>query len=352
MATLYGERLGRRDIAARVGDVSQIARVKLHRLTEGFEDGVLAADVITGSGFQYTVVPARGLDISSASFCGRSLAWRSAHGDRHPAYYEPEGLGWLRGFPGGLLTTCGLAWMGAPDADEGVDLGLHGRFSNTPASEVSAYGAWVGDEYELVVRGVVRESVVFGENLTLRRTIKSMMGESKLTIEDEVTNEGFTTSPHMILYHVNLGYPILDAAARIVVPAERTEPRDDEARAGVEDWMRAEAPVPGYKERVYFHTVRADARGEALAAVVNPNLDGGLAAYVRYRPEELPHLVQWKMMCAGTYVVGLEPANARVMGRSHERNAGRLQYLEAGETRRYHVEIGVLQGEAAIGLLR
>lgn len=351
MATVYGKRLSRREIAARVGDVSQIARVKLHRMSDGFEDGVMAADVITGSGFQYTVVTARGLDISSASHCGRSLCWRSAQGDRHPAYYEPEGLGWLRGFPGGLLTTCGLAWMGAPDFDAGVDLGLHGRYSNTPATEVSACGTWIGDEYALIVRGAVRESVVFGENIVLRRTITAMMGESRFTIEDEVTNEGFSATPHMILYHVNLGFPIVDAGSRVVVPASITEPRDEEARLGGEDWMAIEEPVPGYKEKVYFHTVDPDPQGHALVAVVNPKLDGGLAAYVRYSPEQLPHLVQWKMMSAGTYVVGLEPANARVMGRSKEREAGRLRHLEAGETRHYHLEIGVLEGAAAIELL-
>ena len=352
MANIYGKRLSRKEIAARVGDVRQIARVKLYRLSEGFEDGVSAADVVTGSGFQYTVVLARGLDISSASFCGRSLAWQSAQGDRHPAYYEPEGLGWLRSFPGGLLTTCGLSWMGAPDTDAGVELGLHGRFSNTPATEVAASGAWDGDEYVLTVKGVVRESVVFGENIALRRTVTARMGESRLTIEDEVTNEGFSASPHMILYHVNLGYPIVDSGSRVVVPASATIPRDDEARAGADAWMRIEDPVPDYKERVYFHDVHPDHDGEALAAVVNPKLDGGLAAYIRYRPDELPHLVQWKMMCAGTYVVGLEPANAWVLGRSKERAAGRLQHLEAGETRRYRLEIGILQGETATALLR
>jgi hypothetical protein len=341
MPELYGRCLTRREIVARVGDISQIARVKLHRLAEGFEDGVLAADVITGTGFQFTVLPSRGLDISSASYCGRSLAWRSAQGDRHPAFYEPEGLGWLRSFPGGLLTTCGLTWMGAPDTDEGVALGLHGRHSNAPASEVRTSGSWDGDNYILTVEGTVRESVVFGENVVLRRRITATMGESRLFLEDSVTNEGFAVTPHMILYHVNFGYPIVDDGASIVVPALTTEPRDEEALQGVERCLLVEQPVAGYKEKVYFHTVKPDASGEASVGVLNPQLDGGLMAYVRYRPEELPHLVEWKMMGAGTYVVGLEPANARVMGRSAERAAGRLQYLQPNETRRYRLEIGV-----------
>lgn len=345
MANVFGRTLTKQDILSRVGDISQLARVKLHRLVNGYEDGVLAADVVTGSGLQFTVLPSRGLDISSASFRGRALAWRSAQTDRHPAYYEPQGLGWLRSFPGGLVTTCGLTWMGAPNVDEGVELGLHGRFSNTPATGVSARGEWDGDDYRMTIEGSVREAVVFGENVLLHRRITTALGATSFRIEDRVTNEGFLQAPHMLLYHVNLGYPVVDEGSRIVVPACATQPRDAEAADGAEEWMRIHTPVVGYREKVYFHTVEASADGTAMAAVVNPDLDGGMAVYVRYRPDQLPCFVQWKMLGAGTYVIGLEPANALVMGRSVEREAGRLQYLEPGESRIYELEIGVLTGE-------
>ena len=351
MVNLYGKQWTRQELVARVGDMSQIARVKMHTLSDGSDEGVHAADVTTGTGFQFTVVPSRGLDISSASYRGRSLAWRSAQGDRHPAYYEPQGLGWLRGFPGGLLTTCGLTWMGAPDTDDGVELGLHGRYSNTPAAAVRGWAEWDGDAYVLSVQGEVRESVVFGENVVCRRKISAVLGENRLIVEDAITNEGFSASPHMVLYHVNLGFPIVDAGSRVVVPAELTEPRDDESARGGDRWMCVEEPVVGYREKVYFHRVAPDPDGSATVAVVNPTLDGGLGVYVRYRPDQLPQLVQWKMMGAGTYVVGLEPANARVMGRSVERAAGRLQMIEPGETRQYRLELGVVEGHGALELI-
>src|SRR5579862_409557 len=127
MAYLYGRDYTRGELLERVGDISQVARAKPYRLAEGHEEGVLAVDVATGSGLEYTVLASRGLDISSAHYCGRSLAWRSATSDQHPAYFEAEERGWLRSFYGGLVLTCGLTWMGAHCTDEGRPLGLHGR---------------------------------------------------------------------------------------------------------------------------------------------------------------------------------------------------------------------------------
>ena len=55
----------------------------------------------------------------SCPACGRPLAWRSPTGNIAPGLYEPQGIGWLRGFHGGLLTTCGLRNTGIPSDDEG-----------------------------------------------------------------------------------------------------------------------------------------------------------------------------------------------------------------------------------------
>jgi hypothetical protein len=48
------------------------------------------------------------------------------------------------------------------------------------------------------------------------------------------------------------------------------------------------------------------------------------------------------------YVVGMEPANCSVLGRAAERQRGTLQFLEPGERREYHLEIGVLDSQEAI----
>src|SRR5208337_340903 len=146
--------------------------VRPHTLSEGKSNGVRAIELSTGSGFRFTVLADRALDISAAEHNGRSLCWRSPTGDTSPAFYQPEGLEWLYGFFGGLVCTCGLTHFGAPCTDEGRPLGIHGRISNTPAQEVRTVSRWAEhDEYVIGVSGKVVECSVFGPCLSLARSI-------------------------------------------------------------------------------------------------------------------------------------------------------------------------------------
>ena len=210
----------------------QFAGVRLGELGDGFERGVRTVDFRTGSGFDFTVLADRGLDIGAANFNGAALAWQSPTPYAHPAFYEPDGLGWLRSFGGGLMTTCGLTYFGAPNVDEGQPLGLHGRASNLAATNL-AYGAdWHGDEYELWVSGQIREVRFFGENVVLRRRISAWLGSSRLVVEDAVTNEGYETTPHMMLYHCNLGYPVLSEDSELLIDDAEVLARDEVCAPG------------------------------------------------------------------------------------------------------------------------
>ena len=351
MARLFGRHFTREELLERVGDVSQIARLKPYRLVEGHEDGVLAVDVTTGSGLDFTVLPSRGMDISSASHNGRSLAWRSATSDQHPAFFEPGGLGWLRSFYGGLVITCGLTWMGAPCTDDGAALGLHGRASHLPATNVRWDGRWEGDDYILTVSGKIHEAIVFGENMQLTRTIEARMGESRILLRDEVENLGYQRTPHMILYHINLGFPVVNDNSRLVAPTITAAPRDSEAEDRKERFAQMQPPTSGFREKVYFHDMRPDSDGRVTTAIINQDLDGGFGVYCTYRKDQLPYFTEWKMMGKGTYVVGMEPGNALVMGRAIERESGRLRFLEPGEKRTYELEIGVVEGADQIAAL-
>ncbi len=357
MAKLYGKTVTKQQLLDHVGDISQIARVKPYRLIEGFEEGVLALDVTTGSGLDFTVLPSRGMDISCASYCGRSLAWRSATTDTHPAYFDHEGeggRGWLRGFYGGLVVTCGLTYAGANGEDQGKAQGLHGRVSNLPATNVSWDGAWHGDDYVLTVRGKLRETTVFGENLSLTRTITAKLGHRHFQIEDTVENMGARVTDHMMLYHINIGFPSVNDAGRLIAPTVKATPRDTDAIEGFDRYSRMQAPQAGFREQVYFHQFATNSDGHVTAAVVDPNTpagdgsDPGFGVFCTYRPSELPNFIEWKMMDSGTYVVGIEPANCLVIGRASERERGTLQQLQPGEIRSYHLEIGVLSGSTEI----
>ncbi len=184
---------------------------------------------------------------------------------------------------------------------------------------------------------------VFGANLTLRRKVSARVGESRIRIEDILQNKGFDPQPLMLLYHINLGWPLLDETARLVGPGksgEPPEPRDEEARSGLETWDRFAPPTSGFREHVFFRP-EVGTGGWTEARLENPTLEGGLALAIRFRPEELPEFVQWTMTGEGTYVLGLEPATCRVGGREAEEEAGRVIWLEPGEARRSRLEIEV-----------
>jgi len=338
----------RPNVEKRIGHLSQIGGLKLYTLADGRAAGLRAVDFRTTEGLEFTVLLDRCLDISEARYRGMSLCWRSPAGDVAPTYYDARGLEWLRTFFGGLLTTCGLSQVGPPEVDDGDELGLHGRISAAPAEKVSYSEEWQGDRLVLSVSGVVRESSLFGPQLEMRRTISASADGAGLCLRDRITNIGARRSPCMLLYHINTGFPLVDDAAELVVSSATVEPRDDEAREGAEQYARMHAPVSGYKEKVYLHTCQPDADGRVTAAVVNRALRGGLALRLRWRADELPCLTEWKMMGEREYVLGVEPGNCFPLGRSRERQAGRLVELEVGECIEAGFEIDVVEGAEGI----
>ena len=196
----------------------------------------------------------------------------------------------------------------------------------------------------------MRETIVFGENLLLHRRVEACLGEAKISVFDTVTNEGFLPTPHMILYHINAGFPVIDEGSQLVAPSRTVTPRDEDACPGLQEYDHFTAPIPNYREQVFFHEMQAASDGYVTAALVNPAFDNGqgFGFYVRYRQKELPCFNQWKMMAESVYTVGMEPATNWVTGRAKERERGALQILQPGEQRSYHLEFGVLASQADI----
>lgn len=340
---LYGKKYSKKELLLRVGDISQIGGVKKVILADGNEEGVSAIEFKTGAGFNFTVLPGRGMDISTADYNGKSLCWRSCTGDVHSAYFEPKKLGWLRGFYGGLLTTCGLTHVGFPYSEEGKEFGLHGRVSYIPAKNVHYDGKWEADEYIMWASGKVKEASVFGENIMLTRTISAKLGESKIYINDIVENLGFEKVSHMIYYHINGGFPAVDKDSILVSSTVKAEPRDDEARKGANDYYKFQKPTHGFKEKCYFHDMKADKNGFVFAGLINKSFNNGegFGFYIKYLKRQLPNFVEWKMNGEGMYVVGIEPGNC-FMNRAKLIEKGKLPFLAPGEKREYKIEIGVL----------
>jgi hypothetical protein len=345
MPSLFGRSFRREDLRKLVGDLAQVAGIRLVELADGRVRGMRAADVYTGSGFRFQVLVDRGLDIGPAEHAGRPLAFvHPALGS--PALHERPGAGWLRTFGGGLVATCGLDHFGPPDP-EGEGYGLHGRASHLPAEGVRARQEWRGDEYVLELEGETRQARLFGENLRLERRISTRLGATSLLLEDRVTNEGFRPAPLAVLYHCNLGFPVVSPDSEVLVRDRSVRPRDEAARAGLADHLRFGPPQAGFAEQVFFHEPRVGGDGLAAAAVVNRAL--GFGAYVRWRAAELPVLAHWKMTGEGEYVCGLEPStHAMTPTRREQREAGSLRDLAPGESVAFRLEIGALPDAEAV----
>jgi len=343
MPALFNRNYSRNDLLCKIGNLTQLGGTRSIELQDGTERGVRAVEFDTGTGFRFTVLPDRAMDIFSASYCGRSLCWHSPTGAVAPMYYEPQGLGWLRSFYGGLVVTCGLTQTGRPCTDNDEELGLHGRVSNIPARNVSYGTHWEGDEAVMFAEGTVIQASLFGHQLKLTRRVSAAIGENRLFLRDRVENIGFEPAPHMIVYHCNFGFPLIDEGTRLISPTESVRPLNEVSEQDMV-YDTFTGPVPHYSERVYDHTVRPDDSGMVRLELRNDSFDSGrgFGAYMLYDYRQLPRLTQWKMLGEGAYVVGLEPGNASVTGRAAAREAGELVELEPGEAREYCLEIGVL----------
>jgi Domain of unknown function (DUF4432) len=350
MALLFGKEYSKDELFGRVGNLSQVCGTKLYDLADGPGKGVRGIDFKTGSGLDFSVMVDRGMDISKASWQGASLCWCSAVGEVSPYFYEPEGLGWLRSFFGGMLTTCGISFAGHPCEDEGVAYGLHGRASNIPARLVSLDGEWVGDEYTMQAKGVVEEVAVYNVKLRLTRTISAKLGANSFTIQDRIENIGFEKSPLMMLYHINLGFPVVDDGSRLVSTTKSLKPLDDNAKEDKENYAKFTAPVAGTPEKCYMHTLKADEDGNGYVGIVNESFNGGegIGCYTRIATGTLPRFIEWKTMSKGEYVVGTEPTNLVEGNRAAHREAGTLVEIGPGEVVVNELEIGALTNVADI----
>jgi hypothetical protein len=277
------------------------------------------------------------------------ISYISSAGVVGPGYFQEQGAtGFLRNFFAGVLTTAGLSNIGGPCQVGDAQFGLHGRISNIPAEDVAVSQEWVGDEYQIGVGGIVRQATAFGECLILRRQISTTLGANSLVIRDTVENATFRPEPLLLLYHCNFGYPIVSGATRLHASVGEVEPRDANAAAGISQHCEFAEPQSGYVEQCFYHRPTSKG-GRAYAALFNEEL--GVGAFVRYRTDTLPLLVQWKMLGEQAYVVGLEPSTSVLDGRAELLSRNEAPTLAPGETRSFEVEIGVLEDRRSLEAL-
>jgi galactose mutarotase-like enzyme len=329
----------------KISNRSQLGGIETSVLDNGAGRGTRIAWINTGTGLRYKVVIDRGMDIADAFYNEYNLSWVSHLGVTAPQPFSNQGVDWLRTFTGGLLTTCGLSHVGGPESDEHGERGLHGHISNLPAEIVSiGQPDPLAGNLDFHLTGVIRETKPFGPSLELSRTISGTLGSPLLKINDEITSRGNIPTPHMLLYHFNFGWPLLDEGTKIKWDGEWfTRNWDKQGKIFREgnDFKTCPAPLESHlgtgEEVAFIDPTATD--GVSECGLYNPDLALGVS--LRFNKSELPWLTNWLHLGRNEYVCGLEPCTHPPIGQAKAREDGSLIFIQPGETRSYSVELEV-----------
>lgn len=315
------------------GNQDQIMGVEEYRLVEGKADNMRMMHIRNGLGLEVTVCPDRCLDITRVTFKGDNMGYFSPCGNVSPSYYDGVGNGMVDSFTGGFLTTCGLNNAGVACEDNGEVLPLHGNISNQPAY----HSYWIEEENDFSIYAKIIKGGLFLGKMELDRKISISKNSNKIKVEDSIKNCGEKEAPCMILYHMNMGYPLLTEKSILEIPSVSRIGRDEFAASDIENWNKIEAPTDYMQEKCYFHTF--DKNG--FARIYNNDIKKGVE--ISFDADELKYFTQWKMMGKYDYVLGLEPGNCLPNGRKESREKGQLKILKGGETVNYSIEINFVE---------
>jgi len=330
--------------------------VRTFTLRGGLQEGIDVVEIDNGQ-LSFIVLPTRGMGIWKGQCGDVRLGWDSPVKDPvHPSFIHPEergGLGWARGF-NEWIVRCGLSSMGAPGNDVVIDnngnasevfLPLHGNIANTPARRVSIEIT----AKEIILRGEVDETMLFGPVLRLNTEIRTEFGSGALTIIDTVTNLGKNPTEHQLLYHINYGDPLLEAGSKLELPFKEVAPRDPRAAEGVDAIESFDGPVDGFVEQAYWYDL-AGKRGSRQTLAMLRNAKGNRASVLRFSLKDFPCFTLWKNTAAKEdgYVMGMEPCTSYPNTRRFERERGRVLTLKGGESRTTRLTVESLNSRKAV----
>jgi hypothetical protein len=303
----------------------------------GTGDHARVLDISLYGGLSLEILPARGLDIGAVRFLGEPLSWVSPVRDARPVT-GPHGTDFVTHFNGGLLATCGLRNIGPAAGGEP----MHGDYTFLPAENVRTQAEVTPETVAAVVTGEVRSVALFGASFLVRRRITAAVHAgpgadltAEITVEDEVENLGRQPAPLHMLYHVNLGAPLVVPGTRVQVDAARTTARDP---GPTPDWETFPAPGDELGEAVYEHVQpAADEHGRARASVTS----GRRRVEVAWSAATLPRLYQWVFPARGRWALGIEPATAPLFGPDRDTGGGGAPLVGAGQVRRQELVVRI-----------
>ena len=317
-----------------IGHPHQVFGVEEMRLSGGKADGMRMLYVRNGKGLEFWVSVDRCADISRLSFKGDNYSYISPCGYVAPQYYDKDGLGFLKSFTAGFCTTCGLTGVGNPCTDDGEEVPLHGTISNIPCENI---GHWVASD-GIHIKAQIRDARIFSHKLLLEREYVVSLEKNEITMHDTVTNIGDMVSPLEVMYHCNMGYPLLDENTVLTIPSKKVMHRTEGREVEKSESAAITTPQNGIDEVCYYHTMS----GETEVTMYSPTIKKGLK--MSYNADEMKYFTQWKMLGEYDYVMGLEPGNCNPDGRDVMRKNGTLEFLKPGEKREFHLKFEAYEG--------
>jgi hypothetical protein len=332
--------------------------VRKYTLRGGKQEGVDVIVVNNGK-LSFVVVPTRGMGVRTVEMGDLRLGWDSPVKEIvHPLFVNLQsrgGLGWLEGF-NEWMVRCGLEWAGHPGKDKFInntgdeaemDLTLHGKIANIPASEVEV----VIDRtppHRIRIRGRVDERMFYGPKLELWTEISTEPGAHAFRIEDAIKNYGAYDQEFQIIYHANYGPPLLEAGSRFAGAIKKATPFNAHAAKRANQYAEYVGPTKGFIEQVYVLEPFGDETNRTT--VMLRNAMGNKAVSMSYSLDQLPYFTLWKNTTAleEGYVTGLEPGTGSPANRSIERKAGRVPKLKPNETRKFAIDFAIYAGKEGV----
>ena len=296
----------------KISNPSQICCARRVVLTEGKEAGLRVLELDNGV-LRVLVNESRAFDLMQMFHRGMNVSFVSKNG-----FSSKEGA-FAKTFEGGMLYTCGLESVG-----DRPGFPLHGTVHRIPAKLLSV---WC-DEEEISAVAELEDTALFGRNLRLRREIVTRPGSDTLSVRDRLTNCGTREESFALLYHVNLGYPMLDEGAEVISEPVEVIPRTAAAEARLAERTVFPGCRDNEEEACYFLRHRVPE-----IAVRNDRVRRQFR--LRYSGETLPRFVQWNSPASGDYALGLEPATTWLDDRF------RLKTIAPGETVEFALDLCV-----------
>ena len=296
----------------RISNFQQVASIRRYTLSEGREKGLDVLDCDNGK-IRFLLNVSKACDIMQLYHEGQNISFISKNG------FTKRETPFLRRFEGGMLYTCGLDSVGGRDGFE-----LHGTLHNIPAEIIRAEC----NENGITVEAIIRDTALFGKNLVLKRKIFTAIGGDSVTLEDTLVNEGYKTEEYCLLYHINVGYPMLDDGVKVIADVESYTPRTAWAKQNEATMYEMNASTPNQEETCYFLNLK-----KPEITLVNGKI--GKEFTVSYSGDTLPCFVEWKSMASGDYALGLEPCTTELDNRFAYKT------IEVGEKIKFFVYISI-----------